>query len=96
MNQALFCWLYGRQIPILRALSVTPLPYEFMLWGYAEQAGCLRAAHTVGFLVTNIQHEVQISACYKVRNFPENMMFLNCTVFESTVFRLLKLYFLDW
>jgi hypothetical protein len=48
--------------------------------GFAEQAGCLRAAQTVGFLVTNRQHEVQISACYKVRNFPENMMFLNCTV----------------
>jgi len=33
-------------------------------------------------LVTNRQHEVQISACYKVRNFLENMMFLNCTVLE--------------
>jgi hypothetical protein len=59
-----------------------------MLWGYAEQAGCLRAAQTVGFLVTDRQHEVQISACYKVRNFPENMMFLNCTVLEllNTIF----------
>jgi hypothetical protein len=61
--------------------------------GNAEQAGCLRAAQTVGFLVTNRQHEVQISACYKVRNFPENMMFLNCIVFESTVLGLLNLRF---
>ena len=58
-----------------------------MLWGYAEQAGCLRAAHTVGFLVTNTQHEVHISACYKVRNFSESTMLSNCTVFESTFFK---------
>lgn len=51
-----------------------------MLWGYAEQAGCLRAAQTVGFLVTNRQYEVQISACYKVRNFPESRTLSNCTV----------------